>query len=151
MTDAAGEKREPYKNEAGNTVVPFTFTVPKESPTESGVKKDGEFTYHPVTTDQEAAGVIKEQSTAKTANGSPAKGAEGWGLKALVNSKLFDNARAAAYQKALTPFRPITKTPEQMQEDSVIALMRIGIPEDKARETVLGLTAAQTENVAGSA
>lgn len=142
---------EARRNAEGELILEFTFTVPKDSPTEAGVKKTGSFTYLDAKNDHEAAQTIKTESSKQAAGGGPAKGANGWRLTSLVNQKLFDMARAAAYQKALTPYRPTTLSPEQMQEAAVTTLIRIGIPEAKARETVMGLQTQQVEAVSQSA
>lgn len=111
----------------------FTFAVP-EGHAEQGQKKEKSFEYQEVETQEEANTVIAEKK---------------WSVIQMVNDNLKANARSNAYQAALLPYRPSEVSADEIQERMVRDYIRLGVPEEIARQQVkalLNATAGQNSN-----
>lgn len=110
----------------------FTFSVPEGHP-QAGEKVEKTFDYKQCNTLDEANAIIEERK---------------WNIVEMVNDTLKANARSAAYQAALLPYRPSEVSAEDIQERMVRDYIRLGIPEDVARAQVTGLLAATQKSSA---
>jgi hypothetical protein len=113
------------KNEVGK----FSFSVP-EGHQDAGKKIEKAFEYQVCENDTEASQVLADKKLS---------------LAELVNDKLKSNARSNAYQAALLPYRPSEVSTEDIQERAIRDLIRLGMPEDAARNLVISSTAAKSE------
>lgn len=112
---------------AGKTLVgKFTFTVPDTHP-QAGEKIEKSFEYQQVSTDDEATQVLTEKK---------------WKLVDLINDNLKANARSNAYQSATIVYRPSEVPAEDIKERMIRDAMRLGMPEDVARQMVDNTLAA---------
>ena len=107
----------------------FKFTVPATSPVESerGKKYDKTFDYKVCETEAEAQTVAAEKK---------------WSFVSLVNDNLYANAKANAYQTALSPHKVSQVSEESTIESLVRGYIRMGIPESQAREMVTATLAS---------
>jgi len=100
---------------------------------DAGKKMEKAFEFPECETDEEATKALKDKKIS---------------FRDLVNEKLKANARSAAYQAALLPYRPSEVSPEEIQERMVRDYIRLGIPEELARRQVSALLAATKQNEA---
>lgn len=104
----------------------FSFAIPAGHP-EAGAKVEKSFSYEQCENDSEAMSILQKK---------------GWTIVGLVNETLKANARSAAYQAALLPYRPSEVSPEAIKERMVRDYIRLGIPESVARQQVEALLTA---------
>lgn len=107
----------------------FTFSVPDGHP-KAGDKVEKTFEFQVCETPEEAHAVIAEKK---------------WNVTSMVNDVLKANARSNAYQAALLPYRPSEVSPEDIRERMVRDYIRLGLPEDIARQTVENTLAAMNQ------
>ena len=103
----------------------FSFKVPEGHP-EQGKKIEKVFEFQVCENDSEAQDVLTRKNLS---------------IVDLVNDRLKASARSNAYQAALMPYRPSEVSEEDIIERTVRDMIRVGIPEQTARETVLALRA----------
>jgi hypothetical protein len=105
----------------------FTFRVP-EGHSEAGNKVEKTFEYSEVENLAEANEVLAEKK---------------WNVVEMVNDVLKANARSAAYQAALLPYKPSEVSPEDIKERMVRDFIRLGVSEEVARNQVESLLATR--------
>ena len=111
----------------------FKFTVPSEDkikPEQSsraGEKYEKTFSFAQVSTDDEANAVCVTKE---------------WTLVDFVNDSLRSAARASAYQSELALYARSEVSADDIKERMVRDYIRLGIPEDVARQTVNSMLAA---------
>ena len=110
-------------------IAKFTFSVPEGHP-ESGKKLEKTFEYQYCETPDEAHEMLQRK---------------GWSIVDLINDTLKANARSAAYQAALLPYRPSEVSPDDIRERMIRDYIRLGVPEEVARQQVAALLAATTK------
>lgn len=108
---------------AKTNVGKFTFAIP-EGHAQAGDKVEKGFEYQVCETEAEAVAIMTEKKIS---------------VVEMVNDKLKANARSNAYQAALLPYRPSEVSPEEIQERMVRDFIRLGIPENVARNQVTAL------------
>ena len=107
----------------------FSFAIPEGHP-EAGKKIEKGFEYQECETDDEANAVLTEKKLS---------------IKDMVNDKLKTNARSNAYQAALLPYRPSEVSADDIKERMIRDFIRLGMPEDLARQQVEATVKAMAE------
>jgi hypothetical protein len=106
----------------------FKFTVPEGHP-EAGTEIKKTFEYKVCESESEALEVLQSKKDTS--------------IVTLVNDMLKSNARNAAYQAALLPYKPSEVSPEDIKERMVRDYIRLGVSEENARKQVESLLAAK--------
>lgn len=107
----------------------FSFTIP-DGHSQAGEKVEKAFDYQVCQNEPEAQDVITSKK---------------WNIVTMVNDALKANARSNAYQTALLPYRPSEVSAEDIKERMVRDYIRLGIPEETARQQVDALLKASAE------
>lgn len=107
----------------------FTFKVPEDHPLhkdDSGKVRviKGEYDYVQCRNDVQAIATLK---------------AEEWNITDMVNDELKGRARNNAHQKAFAGYKKSSVSLEQIRARLVLDMIRVGVPADKAEQTVAAL------------
>lgn len=109
----------------------FTFRVPEGHP-QAGQKIDKTFDYPQCDNDAEARRAMTHDT-----EGKPRP--KPWSLRKIINDILKENARNNAYQAAILPYRQSDVPTEDIVERMVRDAIRLGAPENEARERIAAL------------
>ena len=106
----------------------LSYTIPSEGVREemkhrAGEKVNKTFVYGQVETEEQAKAVMAARDMS---------------VIDYVNDTLKSNARSSCYQTTAALYKESKVTAEQIQERAIKDLIRVGVPEDVARATVLG-------------
>ncbi len=106
----------------------FSFAIPEGHP-QASEKVEKTFEFKVCDNETEAQAVLVDKK---------------WSLVGLVNENLKANARSNAYQAALLPYRPSEVSQEDIKERMIRDYIRLGMPEDLARQQVNSAIAAMS-------
>lgn len=107
------------KTDKGTIEQAFGFDNKKQPPTESGIVLPFDFTFeYPIYASNEEA-----------ANA-------GYNFVALANTAAKTKAKAAAYQKAISPLKPDVNSPDEVRKRLVNDLMKVGKTQAEAEALV---------------
>ena len=138
MTEEAQEKQASQVETGENIIVGETtlkefssklsYTIPSEGVREemrarSGEKIERKLTFGQVDSDVQAKEVMTEKD---------------WSLIDFVNDQLKAGARSSCYQSTSALYKESKVTADQIKERAIKDLIRVGVPEDIARVTVMG-------------
>lgn len=107
------------KTDKGTIEQAFGFDVKNQPPTDKGITfpLNFEFEYPVFTTAEEAANA-------------------GYNFVALANTAAKTKAKAAAYQKAISPLKPDVNSPDEVRKRLVNDLMKVGKTQAEAEALV---------------
>ena len=143
MTDAVEETTEGTEtavevrtDETGRKILTgaFSFKVPEGHP-QQGDKIDKTFEYIECIDDMQAVATLKERK---------------WQLREIVNDKMKAAARSNSYQNALMPYRPSEVSQADIRSRLIRDLVRSGVPEAIAINTIDGALEAQAMRVSAA-
>lgn len=126
-TQKIGEVELPVFTDELNFTVPAADKIKPEQSHRAGEKYKKSFSYAQVSNDAEAQAVCE---------------AKEWTLVDFVNDALKSAARSSAYQSELSLYAKSEVSAEDIKERMVRDYIRLGIPEDVARNTVNSMLAA---------
>ena len=112
----------------------FKFTVPKDHP-DAGEKSEPTFKYQKCSDDAGAIDVIRERVKKEKENDKDVT----WSIVALVNARLFGNAKNNAYQNMLAMYKPSEASVESQHSALYRGMIRDKVSAEIAKAQIMAM------------